>query len=101
MGKEGNKVPMRKWAKQDIFYLRLSGLSVINRLEPHLILSLARLSKFLEVMLENFFVYLQSLYATDRLFQPLCLNDGLLSFMMIHRQESNSQNDKSSNHRNL
>lgn len=101
MGEEGNKVTRRKWAQQDIFYLRVSEFPVINRLGHHFILSSARLSKFSEVMLVYFFVYLQSLYATDRLFQPLSLNDGLLAFMMIHRQERNSQNNKSSNHRNL
>lgn len=31
----------------------------------------------------NFFVYLQSLYATDRLFQPPSLNDGLLLSKII------------------
>lgn len=79
MGKEGNKVPRRKWAKQDIFYLCVSGISSYKSSGTSE-LPLARLSKCFEVMLENFFVYLQSLYATDRLFQPPSLNDGLLSF---------------------
>lgn len=73
MVEEGNKVTRRKWAQQDIFYLRVLEFPVINRLGHHLTLSSARLSKFFEVMLENFIVYLQSLYATDRLFQPLIL----------------------------
>lgn len=70
-----------KWGKKEIRYPEENGRNKIysicafrcqssRRVSHHLELSLARLSKCFEVMLENFFVYLQSLYATDRLFQP-------------------------------
>lgn len=83
MGKEGNRVPRRNGRNKIYSICAFLGfqLSIVSEGVPHHVgFSLARLSKCFEVMLENFFVYLQTLYATDRLFQPPSLNDCLLSF---------------------